>query len=273
MPTDAYLRDFGCGLGAAFVTTSITFPINKLIYRQVLGDGRLKNAFESIRKEGPFYLYRGCLPPLLQKTVSITTMFGVNNSAMIALKRYNMNEYLEKISASAASGTLEAGFMPFERVQVLLVHAKYNKRFRNMFHAFKQLRAQYGLKEYYRGFTIIWMRNICSNSCFFITKSELQKLQIMKDKRVKDSVKNFCSGGLLGLIMSTLFYPMKVMKIFAHEKIGGPHYSVFKTAAAVYKQNGGGLKNFYPGVAMNGVRSLLSWGITNMVFEFLKNVA
>ncbi|KAG5895183.1 hypothetical protein JTB14_007349 [Gonioctena quinquepunctata] len=269
---DGYLKDFICGLGAAVVNTSATFPINKLIYRQILGDDKLLHAFNTIRKEGPFYLYRGCLPLLVQKAVSLSTMFGVYNSVQIPLKKYGLNEYVEKIFASCASGILETFFMPFERMQVLMVHREYNQRFKNMYHALRELKVHYGYKEYYRGINLICMRNIGSNCCFFLTKGEIQKLPAINDSKLKEGVRDFFSGGLLGLTMSVIFYPTKVMKICVHKKLGGRHFSVYEIALLVYRKNGGGVKNFYRGVLINGCRSLLNWGITNMVFEFLRKV-
>ncbi|CAH1162963.1 unnamed protein product [Phaedon cochleariae] len=271
MVSNSYTRDFVCGLGSAVTTTAITFPINKLIYRQVLVGGNLGKAFNSIRQEGIVYLYRGGMPPLVQKATCLSTMFGVYNSVTMPLKKYHLNEYVEKVCGSCVSATVEAAFVPFERIQVLLVHSKYNDRFKNMVHTFREVHKHYGVREFYRGFTVVWIRNIASNCCFFITKGEIQKSKLMKNENYSSGLKNFVSGGVLGLMMSTFFYPCKVMKIVLHQNLGGRFLSLRETASIVYRRNGRGMRNFYTGVVTNGVRSLLSWGITNMTFEFLRH--
>jgi mitochondrial carrier protein, putative len=64
------LREFFCGYGAAFINICITFPINKLIFRQMAYGLNTSLAFQQIKKEGIQFLYRGILPPLMQKTIS-----------------------------------------------------------------------------------------------------------------------------------------------------------------------------------------------------------
>ncbi|XP_031345869.1 solute carrier family 25 member 51 isoform X2 [Photinus pyralis] len=70
-------KEFVCGWGAACVNITVTYPINKIILRQMLSGVTIKNAFSQLRTEGVFYLYRGMLPPLMQKTLSLSIMFGV----------------------------------------------------------------------------------------------------------------------------------------------------------------------------------------------------
>ncbi|CAK9806902.1 Mitochondrial nicotinamide adenine dinucleotide transporter SLC25A51 [Anthophora plagiata] len=63
-------KEFVCGWGAAVINVSITFPINKIIFRQILEDVPANTAFKQISREGIRLLYRGILPPLCQKTLS-----------------------------------------------------------------------------------------------------------------------------------------------------------------------------------------------------------
>ncbi|KAJ8934468.1 hypothetical protein NQ314_013343 [Rhamnusium bicolor] len=139
-----------------------------------------------------------------------------------------------------------------------------------MYHAFEVVKRNYSFKEYYRGFSIIVLRNSAANCCFFITKAELQKYSDVCDSIHKENLKNFCSGGFLGMFMSTLFYPLKVMKVTVQRQLGGPFIGFYQVAVLVYNRDGGGINNFYQGVLINASRSLLSWGVTNMTFEFLK---
>lgn len=60
-------KEFVCGWGAAVINVSITFPINKIIFRQILEDVPVNTAFQQISREGIRLIYRGILPPLCQK--------------------------------------------------------------------------------------------------------------------------------------------------------------------------------------------------------------
>ena len=131
-------RIFACGWGAAFVNITVTYPIYKTIFRQMLHGISIAPAFRQIRREGLFYLYRGILPPLAQKTVSLSLMFGFYDATKRQLiERFELQEYLAKVVAGISSGTVEAVLLPFERVQTLLADAKFHNHFRNSHQAFR----------------------------------------------------------------------------------------------------------------------------------------
>lgn len=56
-------KEFACGCGAAFVNIGITYPIYKMIFRQMLHDVPITSAFSQLRHEGLMFLYRGMFPP------------------------------------------------------------------------------------------------------------------------------------------------------------------------------------------------------------------
>uniref|UniRef100_T1H5C5 Uncharacterized protein n=1 Tax=Megaselia scalaris TaxID=36166 RepID=T1H5C5_MEGSC len=89
-------------------------------------------AFQQIRSEGWFYLYRGILPPLAQKTISLSLMFGFYDATKRKLiERFDTQEYVAKLIAGLTSGTVEAALLPFERVQTLLADATFHRHFKN----------------------------------------------------------------------------------------------------------------------------------------------
>lgn len=95
-------------------------------------------AFKQLRHEGLIFLYRGMFPPLAQKTLSLSLMFGVYDAIKRpAIERYNMNEYAAKSLAGMVAGSFEAVLMPFERVQTILADAAYHEKYKNTHHAFK----------------------------------------------------------------------------------------------------------------------------------------
>ncbi|CAG9765686.1 unnamed protein product [Ceutorhynchus assimilis] len=266
--------EFISGLGSAILNIGITYPVTKLIYRQILENQRAVNSLQIIRKEGLWILYRGAIPPMLQRCVTLSTMFAVYKAASLPLEHVKMGKYYKKISACFIAGTLESVFMPLERIQILLVSSKYNKRFRNMFHLTAVIARDYHVKEFYRGYTLILLRNVTANSCFFITKDELNKRygidNTTNTKSFAGNIQQFIFGSLIGTFMTILFYPLKVMKVNIHQNLGGRFRGLTEIAQDVYRKDGGGIANFYRGIIINSFRSLFAWGITNVSYEYIK---
>lgn len=99
---------------------------------------KIGTAFEQLRHEGITYLYRGMFPPLAQKTLSLSLMFGVYDAIKRpAIEYYHVNQYTAKCLAGIIAGTFEAVLMPFERVQTILADATYHQKYKNTHHAFK----------------------------------------------------------------------------------------------------------------------------------------
>lgn len=131
-------RTFACGWGAAFINITVTYPIYKTIFRQMLHGISIAPAFRQIRSEGWLYLYRGILPPLAQKTISLSLMFGCYDATKRQLiEKFDTPEYVAKVIAGLTSGTVEAALLPFERVQTLLADAKFHSHFENSHQAFR----------------------------------------------------------------------------------------------------------------------------------------
>lgn len=272
MVSEVYSKDFLCGLGAGMANILVTYPITKLIFRQILDGINVRTATKQLVKEGPYFLYRGSLAPMIQKTISMSIMFGVYNYAKTACREYKYNQYLQQVCAGIISGTTEAFFMPFDRILVLLVHAPYYGKFKNMPHTIKVVQKEYGLREFYRGFSLMVIRNTASNCGFFIAKAEFYKYSNSPKSALSESLSNFFIGGFLGAFVATVFYPLKVVKVVIQRKLGGPFMPLSEAFLYVYKLNGGGIKNFYQGVVVNFYKSILSWGITVMTFEHLHHL-
>ncbi|CAH1957741.1 unnamed protein product [Acanthoscelides obtectus] len=264
-------REFACGWGAAFINVTITYPVNKLIFRQMLHGVKLQHAYSQLHSEGIHFLYRGILPPLCQKTLSLSVMFGVYEEVRRRLVDQGMNRYTAKAVAALASGTTEVILMPFERVQTLLADSKYHDELRNTAHAFKVLK-NYGWREYYRGFMPILLRNGPSNVGFFIIRDELQYRLPKYNNQVLRTCSEFCCGALIGVILSALFYPLNVVKVSMQSKIGGPYENVVDVFLKLYKERGGRMKYFYHGIHLNCMRAFLSWGVMNTAYEHLKSL-
>lgn len=136
-------QEFACGWGAAFINITVTYPINKVMFRQViliqnqaqcrgiiiianlfqmLHGLKTKTAVAQLRSEGAWYLYRGMLPPLVQKTLSVSLMFGMYEQYRQVLHSNapSLPTPLSNGIAAMLAGTTEAILAPCERIQTLL---------------------------------------------------------------------------------------------------------------------------------------------------------
>uniref|UniRef100_A0A0K8RFF3 Putative carrier protein n=1 Tax=Ixodes ricinus TaxID=34613 RepID=A0A0K8RFF3_IXORI len=266
---DDDMRAYVCGWGAAFVNIICTFPMNKVMFRQMLHGVQTNHAFEQLRREGFRHLYRGCLPPLVQKTISVSIMFGTFSgySRFITHHFPESSDLTVKLFAGLMAGSTEALLTPLERVQALLQDKEHHHRFRNTLHAFKFL-SPYGITEYYRGLVPILLRNGPSTFLFFTLRDELgHRVPVDKDIFWQRTLSDFVSGALIGAFVSTLFYPVNVIKTIMQVQYGPPHPGMAAVFRDTYAERKSLRKMFY-GVHLNYTRALVSWGIINASYEF-----
>lgn len=279
-------REFFCGWGAAFINICVTFPINKVMFRQMVHGVRARKAFEQLRREGFNNLYRGLLPPLIAKTASCSLMFGSYATYRDFLTK--RNEWIRRspttslcLAAFLAGSTEAVLLCPFERVQMILQAREFHGRYQNTFHAFRDLR-NYGLKEYYRGESLVsWLiqptnsrsspgltpilaRNGPSNILFFSLRDTVKHIFPATDVVWQNLVENFVTGALLGAFISTVFYPINVIRTKMQTvPIGSKFLSISEAARLVYEERNRSLRKIYYGVHINYTRALISWGIIN----------
>ena len=262
--------EYVCGWGAAFINISCTFPINKAIFRQQLQGIHGYKAVRQLKSEGLRNLYRGLLPPLLQKTTTLSIMFGSYHNFRLSLDRKFPTVPHPATHAAAAmlAGTLEMTLTPFERIQTLLQDCTYQKRFNNSVHAAKELWA-FGIGEYYRGGTIIFLRNGPSNVFFFLGREFLSDRAPSLDNVSGRFAKDFICGACLGAMISTGFFPLNVVKTRMQSRLGGPFYGVWYTFQEVWVERNRSVSNLFRGFHLNYTRSFISWGIINASYEYL----
>ncbi len=231
----------------------------------------MRGAFLQMVEEGFSSVYRGVLPPLLQKSVSSSLMFGTYDMFRKPLIESTLQPRLSNLIAALLAGSVEAVLTPFERIQTLLQDSAYQKKFTNMKHAVNEIGAHHGFKEYYRGFTPILLRNGPSTGLFFVLKEEL----VDRDHRTDTfasltALKEFLTGACIGALNSTIFYPFNVIKVHMQSQLGGSFVSVWKAAREIYVERGRKISKFYSGVHMNYTRSFISWGVINLAYERFK---
>lgn len=192
-------REFICGWGAALVNICTTFPINKIMFRQMVHGVRPISAINQLKTEGLRNLYKGLLPPLLSKTASVSLMFGSYSSYRSFLDQnavHIMPKQMIRLSLAAfLSGSTEAILCPFERIQMLLQRRDSGHRFQNTYQTFKILCRMEGcVKECYRGMSAVLLRNGPSNILFFVVKENNHSLFKKTDNHSLNLVEHFITG-------------------------------------------------------------------------------
>lgn len=284
-------REYVCGFGAAIVNIYVTFPINKIIFRQMLHGHSVRSATADLRAEGIRHLYRGVGPPLIQRSITLSLMFGTFGTYHYLLDNYARStitwDYARFCLAAFLAGSTEAILCPFERIQMLLQDDRKHHLYSNTVDTFKKLRV-YGLTEYYRGMTAILLRNGPSNILFFTFRDKVKQLLPGSTKSDTSSIKanssdlviiertvfdelarNFVSGSCVGALISTVFYPLNVVRTqMQTQPAGSRHVGLYEAFKIVYRQRDGNLRMLFRGVHINYSRSFLSWGIINAFYEF-----
>jgi len=272
LPDDA--REFVCGCGAAGINILTTFPLNKVIFRQQIYGIEASAALRQLRQEGVMLLYRGILPPLVQKTSTLSIMFGMYNHfnrLLVGQCRWLPLRVRQGTSAILA-GCVEATLTPFERIQTLLQDPCYHGRYRNMAHAVREIGQKYGVREFYRGLTPILLRNGPSNVVFFLLRSEMKQSMPPSRSTAMEFVENFICGGILGAFISTFFFPTNVVKVRMQSQVGGKFESFFTALSIIYNERNRSMALMFRGVHFNAIRSILSWGVINASYELLKQL-
>ncbi|KAK3878649.1 hypothetical protein Pcinc_016728 [Petrolisthes cinctipes] len=92
------------------------------MYRQMIHGISIPKAAGQLRQDGLRKLYRGLLPPLCQKTISTSIMFGTFDQYKKMLHgRYPELSDITTTGVSAAlAGCTEAVLCPMERIQTVL---------------------------------------------------------------------------------------------------------------------------------------------------------
>ncbi|KAL5493345.1 hypothetical protein EMCRGX_G014513 [Ephydatia muelleri] len=167
--------EYVAGAGASMVNIIVTFPLYKVMFRQQMEGLRLRRAMAQLHGEGLTNIFRGLLPPLIQRTMTVSIMFGSYWQYRGALHDLTpgLPRAVQHCLAAFSAGCTEALLTPLERIQVLL-QLKESK-LQNTYHAVRELRP-HGLKEYYRGVSAIVLRNGISNVLFFSLREPIQKI-------------------------------------------------------------------------------------------------
>lgn len=85
-------------------------------------------------------------------------------------------------------------------------------------------------------------------------------------------MQQFLSGAFIGAFLSSLFYPLNVVKVTMQQTMGTPNQSISDAFKTVYRDRGCKLRNVYKGMGINCTRAFVSWGIINVSYEGIKRL-
>lgn len=267
---------------------------------------RTQTAANYMMEDGFRYLYRGILPPMIQKMVSVSIMFGSYGQ----YRRWADNKFSKAppvanlVLASLLTGTTEAVLTPLERVQMLLQDRTYHKNYKNTLDALIKLRS-FGWREYYRGLTCVLVRNGPSNILFFGLRDPIKKYlsgRPATDKITSSSTTSnatqtdqkpfsplhsghnhlspqtsmlydFLSGAILGMCISTVFYPLSVVRTRMQTRAPGTEFlSIFQALKQVYAERDRKFAKLFRGCSINVIRQFVSWGLINCSHDYVLNL-
>ncbi|PAA59648.1 hypothetical protein BOX15_Mlig021763g2, partial [Macrostomum lignano] len=281
-----------CGALSAAANVSVSFPLNKIVFRQQLHYCRFASAAKQVLVTEFGTLYRGALPPLLQRASNLGIMFGCYAIARQHLDNSRLLPTVAKdaavaraVMAASVAGACEAALMPFERIQTLLqmgngrhstVSSAYGHRratnlYRDTFHAFCELRKRYGVPELYRGLSAVLLRNTTSTALYFGLREQTRHwLPPAADSSTRSSnVCGFVQGACIGGFVSTLVYPLNVAKSHMQARVGGGYLSLSEVLSGLVAERNGRLAGLMRGSPANCFRAMLSWGVVTAAYDWL----
>ena len=268
-------KEYVCGGIASMVNVVVVFPLHKTVFFQQLEGVKWTAAFSRLKREGISHVYRGVVPPLLQRAASASVMFGFQSQSQRFLYRHQgmmeLPPQMNTIISATLAGCLETFLTPFERVQTLIQASNSPHLYKNTSQALSSLYKTYGLRELYRGLSPILLRNCIGNILYFTGKDWFYRRSYSQDFSVgRRHLTDFIIGGFLGSTIGAVIFPFNVVKAQMQFSVGSQYTSLRSTLRTlINEREHKKFARLYSGLPVNFFRSLISWGVITMVYEWL----
>lgn len=95
---------------------------------------------------------------------------------------------------------------------------------------------------------------------------------MLQTNHMTQTMQEFLAGALIGAIISSVFYPLNVIKVAMQSTMGTSHIGICQAFMNVYNERGRSVANVYRGVTVNCSRAFISWGIMNTAYEHIKKL-
>uniref|UniRef100_A0A8C9RMW0 Solute carrier family 25 member 53 n=1 Tax=Scleropages formosus TaxID=113540 RepID=A0A8C9RMW0_SCLFO len=254
------------------LTTLITFPVYKTVFRQQLHSTLVREAVGQLYREGPRKLYRGVVPPLLVKTLHGTLLFGLQDTLVHQLSSVGaclLPPFLLPALAGLGTGVAEAlVFTPFERVQNVLQNSGNDRSLPTLRSVLSRLRSKTLAAGFYRALLPILIRNALGNSIYFGLKDPMRS--ILTEHGVSPGASSFLSGVVNSVVISLPLYPLSVLVANMQAQVGGKAQGAWRSSLTLWHCRQRSLTLLYRGGSLVIFRSCLTWGITTAIYDRLE---
>ncbi|XP_007228471.3 solute carrier family 25 member 53 [Astyanax mexicanus] len=254
------------------LTTVMTFPIYKTVFRQQLHSSGFRETVAQLNKEGPLKLYRGVAPPLLMKTLNGTLLFGLQGTLLQRLSRAEsiLPGTVLPALAGLGAGVVEALiFTPFERVQNILQNSGNDRSLPTIRSILVRLRSENLAQGFYRAFLPILARNALGSSLYFGLKDPVSSA--LREQGLSPVASSFFSGVFNSMVISLPLYPMSVLVANMQAKVGEEKLGLRASMQKLWRARQCSLILLYRGGSLVILRSCISWGITTAIYDRLEN--
>lgn len=248
--------------------TLVVFPIYKTIFRQQIHNSSLCQALAQLKKEGFPKLYRGVVPPLLQRTLTGTVLFGVQGTFHHQLSLQNVfpSSALPAL-AGLGTGVVEALVLtPYERIQNLLQNSQNDKKLPNMKSVLIELSKQRLASGYYRAFLPTAVRNALGSTLYFGLKGPIY--DAMNAQGLPPLAASFASGTLVSWPITFVVFPMSVLVANMQKNLEGEVKGAMACWRILWEGRQQSVRQLYRGGSLVILRSCISWGVTTALYDW-----
>ncbi|CAM4609771.1 unnamed protein product [Leuciscus chuanchicus] len=254
------------------MTTIITFPLYKTVFRQQLHSTLVREAVAQLFKEGPVKLYRGVAPPLLMRSLNGTLLFGLQDTFLHQLPLFSTTPLPRNALPALAgfgAGVVEALlFTPFERVQNVLQNSRNDSRLPTLRSILLKLASRPLASGYYTAFLPILVRNALGSSLYFGLKGPMSNT--LRDNGCSPVAASFMAGVLNSVVISLPLYPLSVLVANMQAQAEGGERGVRSSWRRLWAARQHRLSLLYRGGFLVILRSCVTWGITTAIYDQLE---
>ncbi|XP_073676043.1 solute carrier family 25 member 53-like [Garra rufa] len=251
------------------LTTVITFPLYKTVFRQQLHSTLVREAVAQLHKEGLVKLYRGVVPPLLMRSLNGTLLFGLQDTFLQQLLKWQTSPVPSAALAGLGAGVVEAVFFtPFERVQNVLQNSKNDSSLPTLRSILRKLASRPLASGYYTAFLPILVRNALGSSLYFGLKDPMS--DTLRACGCSPVASSFVSGVLNSMVISLPLYPLSVLVANMQAQVDGGVRGVKGSWQQLWAARQRRLVLLYRGGSLVIFRSCITWGITTAIYDQLK---
>ncbi|EHB15481.1 Mitochondrial carrier triple repeat protein 1 [Heterocephalus glaber] len=264
------MKHYLCGCCAAFSNIAITFPVQKVLFRQQLYGIKTRDVVLQLKRDGFQNLYHGILPPLMQKTTTLALTFGLYDDLSCLLHKHVSAPVCNPWCGCNTCRDNSSHFHSTGKSSDMLQDHKHHDKF-TTYQAFRALKC-HGIREYYQGLVPILFPNGFSNVIHLGFRGPIKEHLPTARTHSANLVNDFICGGVLGAMLGFLLFPVNVVKTCLQSQFGEEFQSFSKVFKTIWLEWDRKLTNFFRGAHLNYHRSLISWGIINATYEFLLKI-